>query len=281
MERVELRQGARGGPIVTFLHGFLGAPEQAAAFAAKLPVGISVEAFVLPGHGPRPWTPEGSFTEIAGAMAQALAAHERRVLLGYSLGGRLALAMAAVAPDAFRSVIAVGAHLGFAHASEREERRRIDAARAELVRREGLGAFVDAWEKEPLFATQASVPASLLDEQRRWRSLHTTEGVAWSLEHLGTAEMPRLDPARGATRVALVAGGLDEKFAAIARDAAWGSATLGAAIIPGVGHNVVLEAPEALAAIVASRCPWPAGRPPRRTANPAKSSTKDEERKSR
>ncbi|MFO0555252.1 MAG: hypothetical protein U0271_43145 [Polyangiaceae bacterium] len=93
----------------------------------------------------------------------------------------------------------------------------------------------------------------MLEAQRRRRLAWDPARAARALRVLGTGAMPLLEPRlaqRAGHEVHLVAGELDEKFSSIARDAA---PRIGARVhvIPNAGHNVVLEAPRALAALLA------------------------------
>lgn len=249
-ERVSTRESPHPTrvPLVA-LHGFLGAP---ASFAG-LDLGGDVALGWLPGHGRAPWTPDGaSFVDVASAMLRAMPFDEPVVLVGYSMGGRLALTMAMLEPARFAHVIVVGANPGLIDANERAERVAWDDAQAERLLRDGLPSFVDAWEMLPLFATQRSLAPDRLDAQRRTRLDHTERGLAFAMRALGLGRMPAVDIARLRCPVTAVAGALDARYAEIAerigREAPHGSCR----IVPEVGHNVVLEARESLARLVRS-----------------------------
>jgi 2-succinyl-6-hydroxy-2,4-cyclohexadiene-1-carboxylate synthase len=220
---------------VTFLllHGFTGLPESWA------PVGLE-DAFAppLPGHGLDP-SPVGSFDDTVEQLLETAppGAH----LVGYSLGGRLAQAMAARAPRRFASLTVIGAHPGLRDEPARSERRRSDAGWARRLRRDGLEAFVDAWEALPLWASQAGLPAAVLATQRAARLAHRAEALAEALTRLGLAEMPSYHafwerPPLPARRLV---GALDAPYRTLYAD---GPMTL----VEGAGHNVVLERPVAL-----------------------------------
>lgn len=269
------RRPARGGlaPMVA-LHGFLGTPATWLAVVDRLdapgarepesPGAASasprrVALGVLPGHGREPWVPEGaSFLEIADAMARAIPFDEPSVLVGYSMGGRLALAMAALHPSRFRSVIVVGASAGLADDAERRARAASDDAQAERLLAFGLSAFVDAWEDLPLFATQRQLDPAARAAVRRERLAHTEAGLAWAVSTLGLGRMPRVDLARCRVSLVAVAGARDEKYAALAGGIALEAPSARARIVEGAGHNVALEAPAALAAVIgeARRPAW-------------------------
>ncbi len=234
------------GPAIVLLHGMLGAPGPLARWWAGEGAAADVHAPWLPGHGPEPWGTElGSFDEAVSALAERL---PRRPLaiIGYSLGGRVALALAARQDPRVVAAIAIGASTGIASDEERRDRARWDASMAALARSGGMAALVDAWEKLPLFASQRALDPSLLSAQRRARLAHRAEAIAWAFETLGAAAMPDVAPRLEASPapIAFVSGALDEKYAALAK--AMGERLHAPArLVSGAGHNPIVEAPQA------------------------------------
>lgn len=219
------------------LHGFTGAPASTASLAA--PPG-SV-APTLGGH---------LSTEVTGGYwheVERLAELGRDcdALFGYSLGGRLALGILARHPQRFRRAVIVSAHPGLTTDDERRARRAADARFVELLRARGLEAFVDEWEALPLWASQARLSAELLRQQREQRLAHSAEGLAQSLLRHGLGEMPDLRPllARVTTPVQVLAGEQDPKFCKLARELAALLPHAGLHLVPGAGHNLLLEEP--------------------------------------
>jgi 2-succinyl-6-hydroxy-2,4-cyclohexadiene-1-carboxylate synthase len=174
------------------------------------------------------------------------------VLAGYSLGARLVLAATLQRPGRVRATLLVGGHVGPASAAERAERAALDAQRATALRRGGLAAFIDAWEALPLFATQLALPPAVQAQQRASRMAHDASALAWSFEVAGLTCMPDLRPAVAAARQRLVflTGALDTGFAELGASLArppW----VHHRSVPGAGHNLLLEAPAAVAASLA------------------------------
>jgi 2-succinyl-6-hydroxy-2,4-cyclohexadiene-1-carboxylate synthase len=130
----------------------------------------------------------------------------------------------------------------------RAARRAADQTWAALLRRDGTHAFLEAWEAQPLFATAARADAARRTRRRAARETLDAEQLARSLETTGLAEMPdyRAALAARADRAHLIAGALDAKFTAIAR-----AASADAEILPEVGHDPTLEAPERLTPVLA------------------------------
>ncbi|MBP7146117.1 MAG: alpha/beta fold hydrolase [Acidobacteria bacterium] len=252
---VELAGARRADAVpVLLLHGFAGRAESWRAVAAATSAAGALFAVDLPGHGPvSPVDPRGGFAGALDALARALLALHRGPwhLAGYSMGARVALALAARAFPA-ATLTLVGAHPGLATTGERDERCREDGRWIRLLREQGIAAFVAAWEARPLFASQSALPAEALDEQRRLRSSHDPDRLAGALETLGLGAMPDCRPAlpRIAVPVALVAGERDAKFLGIARSMLPQLARGQLFVAPGAGHNVPLERPSAVAALV-------------------------------
>src|SRR5437764_5409986 len=153
-----------GGPTLVMLHGFTGS---AAGWGSHLDTlaayGWRVIALDLPGHGrsdapgdPQRYAIEHCQQDILAALQSSGVSQGEAVLLGYSMGGRIALYTAF--SGFFRALILESASPGLATPSEREERQRNDEALAELIERDGIAAFVEQWERLPLFASQQSLP---------------------------------------------------------------------------------------------------------------------------
>ena len=235
-----------GGPPLVLLHGFLGSPAAWAAVLAALPHHGPAWCPWLPGHGPAAPEP-ARFDAAAQAVADALP--EGAVLAGYSLGARLALAATLRRPGHARATLLVGGHVGLADPAARADRAALDAQRAAELRAGNLAGFVAAWEALPLFDSQRALPLALQAQQRAARLAHDPQALAWAFEVAGLAQMPDLRRAVAAARQPLcfLTGALDARFCALAASLVhplWVSHRS----VPGAGHNLLLEAPAAVAA---------------------------------
>jgi 2-succinyl-6-hydroxy-2,4-cyclohexadiene-1-carboxylate synthase len=232
-------------PTMLLLHGFTGS---GADWSIWPPDGPAALAPDLPGHGASP-DPAGDFAIEIRRLLAALPDDVDR-LAGYSLGGRIALALLAAEPARFRAATIVSAHPGLINSGQRQARRAGDRRWLALLREQGLAAFVDAWENQPLFASQAALPETVRAEQRRRRLAQRAGGLAAGLACFGLAEMPDTWRALRAWAGDLrwLAGGLDHKFLAIAQRIGRERPETQPRIIPGAGHNLLLEAPDAVLA---------------------------------
>ena len=247
-----LRPGKTNGraPLVCF-PGFLGTPDAFREVATLLRHPGSIFGVGLPGHGrpPRRVIP-GGFLAVVEELARDL--DERAFLLGYSLGARLALAVASARPERVRGVISVGACFGIVDEAERVRRRAWESAQISLLRLHGLPVFVEYWESLPLFDTQHALAADVLEGQRNARLAHDPDGIAQALANLGTGSMPDLLPGLARARVPLLlcAGSRDPRFIREAERARSVVSHARRQVIDGAGHNAVLEAPQLLASVV-------------------------------
>lgn len=231
---------------LVLLHGFLGAPSTWDRVAP------GTVAAVLPGHGPNPDTKPASFDATVDAIAGAI--HEPVVVAGYSMGARLALALALRHPRFVRAAVLAGVNPGLEDDAERAERVRWDDAQAAAIAERGLPAFVDGWERLPLFATQRRLPEALRVAERERRLSHTPVGAAWAMRTLGLGRQPGLWGALASSAVPLtfLAGAKDGKFAELSFRASQIAPRGSLKMIPGVGHNLALEAPVEFAAAIAA-----------------------------
>lgn len=243
--------GTPDRPPLLLLHGFTGRAEFWAPLAETWAEGWFVMAPDLPGHGAS-GIPEPGYglAEAAETLAETLRAEGRGpvTVMGYSLGGRLALHLAAAHPELVSRLVLIGASAGLPDAEARAERRASDAGWATVLREEGLAVFLDAWEALPLFAGHGRLPESQRQWLRELRSGQRAEGLAASLEAFGLGAQAPLQAALARLSVPTwwVAGELDTKFAAIAQQTAARMPNAWTVLVPRAGHNVPFEQPQAL-----------------------------------
>jgi 2-succinyl-6-hydroxy-2,4-cyclohexadiene-1-carboxylate synthase len=239
---------------VVLIHGFTGSPASFADLGRRLlarRAGLRLFRPALLGHGaPAPGGIrrfEQEVDRLASAIVEANFTGSH--LCGYSLGARVALGLLARHAHRFSGATLIGVHPGLGSAAERAARVGSDERWCRVLRERGLAAFLGEWQAQPLFATQRELADSIVNEQRRIRSAHTADGLIRSLRVLGLGQMPDY---RGALRNVpirsrLVVGALDAKFTAIAREIGAASPRLSLDLVPGAGHNVLLEAPDHVA----------------------------------
>ncbi len=232
------------GPRVVLVHGFGQTGRCWGPLAPAVARHHEVVRVDAPGHG-------GSAAVAADLPTTGRLLAETggpAVYLGYSMGGRMALHVAVHAPEAVRALVVVGGTPGIADDAERAARRDADRAQAEQIRAEGVDAFVRRWLALPMFA--GLPPEGRFETERR---RNTAEGLARSLELAGTGSQAPLWDALAAIDVPVLwlAGADDDRYAAIARQAAAATGTNARAIlVPGAGHSAHLEQPAAVIGLV-------------------------------
>ena len=168
-------------------------------------------------------------------------------IVGYSMGGRIALHAALAHPHLVNRLVLIGATAGLDSDAERAERRRADAALADRVLEIGLEEFLAQWLAGPLFAHLTPEQQDLSS-----RRLNTAEGLAASLRTCGTGtQQPlwnRLHEIRCPTLV--LVGEDDSKFTAIGERLVAGLPNAELQIVPEAGHAVHTEQPAVVAALL-------------------------------
>jgi len=166
-------------------------------------------------------------------------------LVGYSMGGRVALALAVAHPELVRAMSLISASPGLASEAERRKRVIADMKLAHQLLVEGLEAFIDHWMGLPMWESlEAALGPAGWDASRAQRLTGDPSGLAASLIGCGTGAMASLHEQLPSLTVPvqLVVGEYDTKFRAIASEMA--------SALPNC-HAVHLERPEAAAGAIA------------------------------
>ncbi|MGE5175196.1 MAG: 2-succinyl-6-hydroxy-2,4-cyclohexadiene-1-carboxylate synthase [Hyphomicrobiales bacterium] len=240
---------APAAPAAVLLHGFSGSSEDwESAMDAIVAAGFRALAVDLPGHGAtdRPAAPSRyAIEETALDLLDLLAARgiEAAHWIGYSMGGRVALYVAATRPDRVTSLCLESASPGLEAESARAERRAADERLAADLEARGIAWFADAWADLPIFATQRALPAATRAAVRARRLANDPAGLAGSLRGLGQGAQPYLGARLGAIRcpALLVTGARDAKYTDLAARMAAEIPRGRHVTVPGAGHNVHLE----------------------------------------
>ncbi|MDX2075975.1 MAG: 2-succinyl-6-hydroxy-2,4-cyclohexadiene-1-carboxylate synthase [bacterium] len=249
-----VHQAGIGAPVL-ILHGFTG---DGASFIGNLPHLINNYRLIAPdllGHGitESPQDPARYRIENAVADLASLLDYLKITscpVLGYSMGGRLALALAIFHPERVSKLILESSSAGLELAQERLARITSDESLAERIITGGIESFVAEWENLPLWKTQS--PA-LREKLRENRLKNNPLGLANSLRGMGTGAQPSFWDKLGALAMPtlLITGAEDDKFTRIAHQMGEKIPDVRIETIPNAGHTVHLEAPEAYQHIVA------------------------------
>jgi 2-succinyl-6-hydroxy-2,4-cyclohexadiene-1-carboxylate synthase len=217
-------------PEVVFLPGFMQHADTWSPIAAAVGERYPVRLLEF-----GTWTFEERIGEIRSA--------EGAVLVGYSMGGRLALH--AALRGAFAGLVVVGASAGIADADERRRRRAADLELADWISSHSIEEVVARWERNPVFSSQ---PAGLVDGQRAGRLDHSPADLARLLRSAGQGALDPVWDRLGSLRmpVLALAGEGDGTYRGAAERIASLVPRGSARVIPGAGHAAHLEAPDAV-----------------------------------
>jgi 2-succinyl-6-hydroxy-2,4-cyclohexadiene-1-carboxylate synthase len=164
----------------------------------------------------------------------------RGALVGYSMGGRIALHAALREPGRFAALVLIGVSAGV---ENRADRLRSDEELAGWMEKSSIEEVVERWEHLPVFATQSD---ELRARQRPARLSHDPRELAQLLRSAGQGATPPLWDRLHELRcpVLLIAGALDGRYVQAARRMADLIPDARVTLVPGAGHAAHMERPE-------------------------------------
>ena len=223
-----IKRGLVSNPPLVFLHGFLGCKEdfipmidilQEHYFCIALDQGDSIEEILETLHD----------LQISNCS-----------LVGYSMGGRIALALCARFRERFKPIIAMGAHPGLQTEEEREERRRIGNAWTKILLERSFAEFLTQWYAQPMFdrlRKNTPVFEAMLERRR----MQNPQEIAKILEQYSLAKQPIYD----LQNAHFLCGAEDKKFIDL-----YHHRNIAAHVLPDCGHALPLENPKKCAEVI-------------------------------
>ena len=181
-----------GQPIV-LLHGFMqdehswdaSAQAMASSYYLSMPRMSAVSAETA--------TLDALVDGVYGVVQQAIlhTGCSRVVLMGYSMGGRVALNYMRRYPETVSTLVLESAGIGPVDEADRERMRQVNFSMAERIRQAAsMDEVVDYWEQRPLFDSQAELPEEARESLRKMRQARNPEELALLLEHAGAHHRP-------------------------------------------------------------------------------------------
>jgi len=196
-------------------------------------------------------------------VANALLAHldvcgmETCALVGYSMGGRLALRLALECPDRFPVAVIESAAPGLRTEAEQDARREHDyalAKRLETMGNDGADfrQFLEDWYRQPIFASLEDQPETvekLIADRLRFNNPIELAAALRGMS-VGTQESLWDQLPACKTPTLLIVGEKDRKYRMLAEEMAALAPTMAVEVMADCGHNVHVENPEGYTALL-------------------------------
>ncbi|PIC56060.1 2-succinyl-6-hydroxy-2,4-cyclohexadiene-1-carboxylate synthase [Sporosarcina sp. P12(2017)] len=253
------RYGNEQLPAVVMLHGFTGSTATWQKTIEVLMTDYYVLAVDLIGHG-KTEAPETmnryKMEEQIKDLYEVLQKLEikKPILIGYSMGGRVALGYTATYPEEVTSLVLESSSPGLRTSEQQLARRTADAKLADRIERQGMIEFVDFWQEIPLFHSQKKLSESQQQAVRAERLNQRPTGLANSLRGIGTGSQPSYWQAleQLSLPVLLLTGSEDEKFENIAQEMMKSLPNARHETIKDAGHAIHVEKPQQFATMIKS-----------------------------
>lgn len=242
---------AGSGTLLLLLHGFTLSHETWAGVVDKLAEHYHVVAPDLLGHGSTDCPADDERFTMAEVVLDLQIMMESfgespYYVLGYSMGGRVALSYATAYPQIIKGLVLESASPGLKTSQERAVRRESDEALAQKIENLGVPAFVAEWEQTPLFSSMQRLPDATIALQRKIRRAQSSKGLAASLRGFGTGQQPALweELSSLSVPVCLISGSLDLKFTSIAAEMSRIMPNAKHVVVEDSGHTPHIEQPD-------------------------------------
>ncbi|MCL2917198.1 2-succinyl-6-hydroxy-2,4-cyclohexadiene-1-carboxylate synthase [Shewanella litorisediminis] len=249
-------------PCLLMLHGFLGCGSDWDTLTPELEPHFRLLTPDLPGHGMTPLDVQfddraesqlggnGSspFDKVCLVLLDWLDKHDVTEfhLLGYSLGGRLALHLAHMAPSRLLSLNLESCHPGLVSGGDKTERLAADSRWAEQLASKPLPAFLDVWYRQGVFAHLDDDARQALVARRSGQHKEANRQALVQMylaTSLANQDDLRAVPAALPCPVNLYVGEWDHKFTGLANQWQQHQSGIHLFTIQGAGHNCHAEQP--------------------------------------
>lgn len=240
-------RGNPKAPRVVFLHGFWGDRRSFDGLIDRLGHRVYALSIDVPGHGATAITADCSMAMVATqtiALLDLLGFWPCR-MVGYSMGGRLALYLALVIndPNRLTGLVLESASPGLGDPIARQQRQLADERWAQRLESEPLAIVLDDWYRQAIFARLRQQP--YFTSLRSQRLEQHGPSLAQAMRSLGLGQQPNLWPKLPQLRVPtlLLVGDRDPKFIDInQRMQILNPGTITLNCLPNCGHNCHIEA---------------------------------------
>jgi 2-succinyl-6-hydroxy-2,4-cyclohexadiene-1-carboxylate synthase len=247
-------RGQESLPGLLFLHGFLGSSQDWTEITDALCLDFFCVALDLPGHGNSLEDDEAIYRmpNLAAYIVDLLQTWSTKKwkIVGYSMGGRLALYLAIHYPDIFDKAVMVSASPGLEKEDERLKREYEEKLLVQDLLQNTFEQFLKKWYQQPLFSSLSQKENFLKMWERRLKN--SPQYLSKSIQYMGLSKQASLWQLLGGCLVSLqfVCGDLDEKFVELNKQMCRLSSHANLTVITDCGHSVMLEVPDKLMKIL-------------------------------
>jgi 2-succinyl-6-hydroxy-2,4-cyclohexadiene-1-carboxylate synthase len=237
--------GNESKPPLIFLHGFLGCKEDWNPLIESLKKDYFCVTIDLPGHGHSILNPEDtvSFKQTIEGVYKIYSDLRLGLmtLIGYSMGGRVAMGYASAYPLSVDRLIIESSFPGYENQKDKERRLETDFDLAEELEAGSMAQFLDKWYRFQLFKSLREHPTfSLL---KKGREQNDPIQVSKALKQLSSGLQPSYWSlfGNGAFPIYYVTGEWDKKYCLVANKIKDRYPQCNITIISKAGHNVHFE----------------------------------------
>lgn len=232
---------------IYLLHGFLGQVSDWTALAKQLEAETDFSADPIDLYGEFAALPTGAGRSLEGWSRAFVARAERDArecgvrpaILGYSMGGRLALHALLEAPSAYSGAILVSAHPGLRTPTEKAARLESDSRWSERFLQSDWETILAEWNAQAVLATSQEVDRSAQEPRRGVIAQSLRD---WSL---GQQRDLRPDLRKLCSPVLWMAGEKDSRYISLLKEVAAEGPATETRVVPGAGHRIPWDRAEA------------------------------------
>lgn len=166
-----------------------------------------------------------------------------RILIGYSLGGRIALHSLIQDPDLWDAAVIISTHPGFVHLEERQSRIEADELWARRFEKSEWNQLMSDWNSQPVLRT---MPSSTGRPFLRREENFSRDFLAGALRgcSLGKQGDLRTEIQKMKLPILWIAGKEDSKFLALGEEVASMNSRISLSILPNAGHRAPWDQPQ-------------------------------------
>ena len=236
---------------VLLLHGFTGSLEDWRDIYTNLDEKFNYVGIDLIGHGKSDspsnieyYKAESLVSQIQNILDQL--SIDKVIILGYSMGGRVALNFAVSHPQKIKGLILESTSAGIKNEKDRIERIESDEELASYIEENGTEKFAERWMDQDIFNTQRRFSDEKLQKIKRRIAQNSKRGLANTLRGFGTGKMPYFAENLNSIKcpVLLISGELDTKYCELNSELEKKFSNAKNAVIKNAGHNTHLEEKE-------------------------------------